>query len=186
MTVNLLQQQQQLQRENLKVSFDHLAGGKASGKWQVARVASAAGRFAFRICIWHLVQDAPATWKQFPVCNAASFLFGGVWEMLLPLPRGISAAVCRLLLHLAKMSIVQSLDISRKTRNSRKHKTRDLCAHSDSSAVGASPPAAWVSHRVARDVSVTRTKQVLGNVRQEVSVNCCQVDSSHRFCSSVD
>lgn len=49
MTVNLLQQQQQLQRENLKVSFDHLAGGKAvaSGKWQEWQVLRAASPFAF-------------------------------------------------------------------------------------------------------------------------------------------
>lgn len=143
MTVNLLrQQQQQQQRENLKVSASHLAGGK----WQVAsgkccgatRVVSA----PLRLLHLHLTFSASIARKMrqqhesnSPNNAPSSLPFSGVATP----PRHFG---CRLLLmlllllllHLAKMSIVQSLDISRKTRNSRKHKTRDLCALAAQSA----------------------------------------------------
>lgn len=145
MTVNLRrQQQQQQQRENLKVSASHLAGGK----WQVAsgkccgatRVVPA----PLRLLHLHLTFSASIARKmrQQHESNSPNNVPSSLplWGVATP-PRHFG---CRLLLvlllllllllHLAKMSIVQSLDISRKTRNSRKHKTRDLCALAAQSA----------------------------------------------------
>lgn len=91
MTVNLLQQQQQLQRENLKVSFDHLAGGKAvaSGK---------SGKCCGPLCLSHL----HLTFSARCACNMKAIphlqcclvpLWGGVGDVVATPPRHFG---CRL------------------------------------------------------------------------------------------